>query len=272
MDPLLELDARDAAAWPTLLEDMLAGRRLGAVLRGAFDPAALEAFAAGLEDTAARRSRPIEMKHYGGLQFGRTVVVSPPDLQEYFAEGARLREDFARLGFAFEAEVTRALGPLSAGREVRAPRGPAGDLYGAATVRVVNPGSGIDLHCEKETLRFPGMAAHLAGVLDARTQLSFYTPLRVPEAGGTIRIYDASFDDPAVHAAMNRAERRSEATLRWIEARGFAEPEVRVGDLLLFDAGRFYHRVLAVRGARARWTMGGFLATSREGDALHYWS
>jgi hypothetical protein len=45
-----------------------------------------------------------------------------------------------------------------------------------------------------------------------------------------------------------------------------------VGDLALFEEGRYYHRVNEVRGSRSRWTMGGFLAPSRDAQTLHYWS
>jgi hypothetical protein len=49
--------------------------------------------------------------------------------------------------------------------------------------------------------------------------------------------------------------------------------EVRpsAGDVLIFDGGRWLHRVDWVKG-RTRWTMGGFLMFNRPGDTVLYFA
>ena len=49
-------------------------------------------------------------------------------------------------------------------------------------------------------------------------------------------------------------------------------PRAEVGDLLVFDAGRHFHRVTPVMGARPRWTLGGFVALSRDGSCFFVWN
>jgi len=44
------------------------------------------------------------------------------------------------------------------------------------------------------------------------------------------------------------------------------------GDLLVFDGGRYYHRVSPGAGAHPRRTIGGFLAFAKDGRSLRYWS
>jgi hypothetical protein len=42
--------------------------------------------------------------------------------------------------------------------------------------------------------------------------------------------------------------------------------------MLLFDGGRYYHRVSKVIGRSPRRTIGGFLGFSRQRDRVYYWS
>ena len=44
------------------------------------------------------------------------------------------------------------------------------------------------------------------------------------------------------------------------------------GDLLVFDGGRHFHQILPVVGPRRRWTVGGFMAPTRDRTAWLRWS
>jgi hypothetical protein len=44
------------------------------------------------------------------------------------------------------------------------------------------------------------------------------------------------------------------------------------GDFFLLASGRCLHRVAPIQGPRARVTMGGFLALSKDRDRVYYWS
>jgi hypothetical protein len=46
----------------------------------------------------------------------------------------------------------------------------------------------------------------------------------------------------------------------------------RAGDLLVFDGGRYFHRVAKVKGSRIRYTIGGFMMFDQPGETLLYWS
>ena len=46
----------------------------------------------------------------------------------------------------------------------------------------------------------------------------------------------------------------------------------RAGDMILFDGGRWFHKVDVVRGSATRWTIGGFLMFDRDGRRAYYWS
>jgi hypothetical protein len=148
--------------------------------------------------------------------------------------------------------------------------GPDGAFYTPATIRGLDDGGQIDLHCESETVEFPAMW-HLSGLIHARNQLSFYLTLGVPETGGELVIHNARFGE-GPGQLLARMERSGSATIEALAPYGQLVPRLDVGDVLVFDAGRHFHRVTPVVGKRKRWTMGGFLARSVDDCSIHYWS
>lgn len=265
--PLIELDAREALPGD-LFERIYQGRALGAVVRGVFEERELAGLVEGLADGTfcVPASR---MTHYAGHQYGRNLVVTD-DTDLYLTEAARLRDALARHPSDYEARLVRTLSRLAEGLTVEPPRAPDGRAFAPCTVRELFPGGSIDLHCELETHRFPTMAG-LKPLLDERGELSFYVPLRLPEAGGELEVFHVRHGE-ASGAALSRMSRDGDQTLTYVRSFGCTVPRPGVGDLLIFDAGQHFHRVTRVEGERARWTIGGFLAKSREGRRVHYWS
>lgn len=264
---LQDVDAARLAEWPELIASIFAGERLGAIVRGAFAREPMGALQHALASGRAGVA-PAEMQHYPGQQYGRALVVSS-DRDEYFAQGDRVRVAVERHAPGFEAQLSSILGTLAGGATVEPARDATGRSYGAFTVRVLRPGGGIDVHCERETLRFPPMQ-ELAKQLDPSTQLSFYVPLATPEGGGELNVFHLRHGE-GPGRALESMDRRSTETLTYVESQGVTRPRPQVGDLLVFDAGRHFHRVSPVEGGRHRWTMGGFLARSRDGSRIHYW-
>ena len=270
---LLEIDAADLARYPDALSDIFTERATGAVIRGVFPADALAAVVARLEaGDFGLESQPSTA--FVGQTYGRVLIVGDRDLDEYFREAARFRaacdELFGR-PLGFQARVEAVLAAIAGGRSVQVPAGPAGEPYAPATIRGLHAGGEIDLHCENETVEFPAMW-HLSQVVRADNQLSFYVMLAIPEAGGELVIHNARFADGAAGGRLASMERNEQATLDMLAPYGQIVPRTAVGDMIVFDAGRHFHRVTAVIGPRHRWTMGGFLARSRDDRIVHYWS
>jgi hapalindole-type alkaloid chlorinase len=266
--PLLTLHPEQLHEHPRLLLQMLDGQILGVIIKRAFSPAFLEQLRQTLEHSSTIGRIAIE--HYQGWQYGRTLVISKPDLQEYFTEAKRLRTTLQTAGLHFEQQLLEQLTVIAAGLPISPPLGPYQDPYGLSTVRIVQPGGEIHLHCENETAHFAPVS-HLASVLDLRSQLSFYAPLALPEGGGQLHIYHVRHGE-ASGAPLRSMNRSDASTLQYVEQYGFTLALPEVGDLLIFDAGRHYHRVSAITGTHPRWTMGGFIARARQQQSLHYWS
>jgi hypothetical protein len=269
---LLEVEASELGQHPDALSAIFEGRLTGMVIRGAFPRDALGAVVQRLEQGNFGLEK-LRSEHFKGETYGRVLIVGDRDLGDYFREAARFRAACVALfagAPAFQERLEELLAQVAGGRTVGVPAGPEGAPYAPATIRGLPEGGQIDLHCENETVDFPPMW-HLARQLHARNQLSFYVVLAVPESGGELVIHNARFAE-GPGEQLSRMERTGTAALDAIAPYGQVIPRTAIGDLLIFDSGRHFHRVTPVAGRRKRWTMGGFLARSTDEKAVYYWS
>jgi len=132
--------------------------------------------------------------------------------------------------------------------------------YPLYTVRALQVNGEIPVHSERAD--WPLMTEH-RGHLDLGQQFSFYIPLQLPAAGGELVLYEQRPE--AAISELSSAE--VDALLR---PGGAETVRVEPGDLLIFDAGRYNHRVTEVTVGPPRWTLGGFLAFGKHGLAA--WS
>jgi hypothetical protein len=273
--PRVEIDALP----PDGLRELLDGERVGFVIPGAFPPPVCAAAVDRLGDPEAefewtpQQHWDVASHHFVLLGESLTPYVDHPDGPDpdhYFASAERFRRDASRVfgpAFDFEARLLEALRPLVGGRAVRIAEGPAGRRYTPATIRRLPPGTAIPLHCGDFFLETGGYE-HLRSVLDLVGQLSWFVPLQTPERGGELRVTDLSWHDPDVP----RIEEGFWDATAIRATREFTTVVPGVGDMVVFDGGRWFHEVAQVRGARTRWTIGGFLGFTRDRDAVLLWN
>ncbi len=253
----------------SVLRDVLEGRRLGVVVRGVLP---LELAAQAVRSFAGRQAEiaanPAE--YYEGRVFGR-LLTTETELERYFDEAGRFAQAFdAVAGGEVRARIDAVLAHLGGGQPVEPARDARGRAYLALSVREMLPGGSILPHYENEALDCPQMA-ELAARLTPRAQVSVYVPLQVPQAGGILRLY-ALREEHAKSRAFMTGDRQSPAALAALDAEvAYLDTPVGAGDLLVFDASRYVHRVTKVEGARSRWTMGCFVGREA-GGALVRWT
>ncbi len=255
-----------AAADPGLLDRLLAGQQTGVILRGFLPP---DVPAAVLDAALAGHLPGLDPGHYTGRNYGPTLIVSGPDLTPYFGQADALAS-LTAAGVDLEQRLREVLSALAPGRQVRRPVHASGRSYAPMGLRMLAPGGTIRLHCENETAAFPAMA-DLTPQTARLTTLSFYTPLALPEAGGELEVYPLRYAE-GPGAALNRMDRAGPQLEALLAQHPPTIARAAVGDLLIFDAGRHYHRVTPVQGDRPRWTLGGFLAPAADGRALYHWN
>jgi hypothetical protein len=278
----LDLDAQEIHERPTAIAEILEGTRQGLIIRDVYSPEQVAVIAGRLErgepGLAADPFRKSAHLADPPRIYGRTLNNCAADLGQYCADGAefrlRCRELFRDVP-DFEERMTEIFGALT-GLPVEVPAGPEpGQIYAPSTIRLLPRGHGITPHADNSLYDKP-QAWHLS-TLTEPALLSFFLTLSLPQSGGELVVYALEWGDfrPGSDTANRLHVARGETTLIGDAAahvRTFASMSFKpaVGDLLIFDAGRYFHEVTP--GDSARCTIGGFMAPSRDNQRLYYWS
>jgi hapalindole-type alkaloid chlorinase len=285
----LEIDAVDVDRYPTVIADIMGRRFDGVIVRGVLSKDVV----ARVVDRLERRDPPFPRAVFPGFPdsdasphiLGRAIVASDPDLAQYFAAAADFRRCLRELfggELDFEARLEAIFGALSGGLPAQIPVRPGGSAphdgtYTPATVRVLPDGQEIGVHVGNAFLHLP-QAKHLASIVEVADQLSYFVPLTVPESGGELVVYALEWADTERYVTSadggltGSTYDASGESVRFIELCDKTTFAPGPGDLLVFDGGRYYHRITPVRGARPRRTIGGFLALTKDHRAVAYWS
>lgn len=279
----LEIDASDVERHGSSIDDILGRRISGLIVHNAIPNNALQAAQKQLAEDAMQAAR----RPFNGFpddrsspfMIGRVLVSADPDLVEYFDTAPQTRKHLRTL-FAgtldIDERVQHLLGALAAQRSVCVPTAPDGRVYASATVRSLPHGHGIGVHADNSSARVPQMHA-LASIARVNEQLSFFFVLTAPTAGGDLVVYGLEWGDVASRFpdSFNANEilyDKTNSLLPLVELSGSTTIKAREGDLFIFDAGRYFHRVTPVVGSRPRTTLGGFMALSHDERILHPWS
>jgi hypothetical protein len=269
--PVLVVDAADVDRHAELLERIFQRQYMGVIVRGVFAPTHMSEVVSRLGAGVDGMPHAVAPTFKGGL-YGTPVVMGSEDLRGYLDDAGRFRSAIAPL-FAscggLEACIESIIGALAGGLPVELPRAHDGRAYVPATIRVLVDGDSLPIHYENGTTRYASMQRLLPQV-DTETIMSFYVPMALPHAGGVLEVFttDCSGRGDRIIEELGGPER----ALPILTERGCIEVLPGVGDMLLFDGGRHYHRVTEVRGPHARWTLGGFYAYAKDHRRILYWS
>lgn len=266
---LLEIDARDTARHPDAFDRLRGGDLQGVLVHNVYPPDVLEAVVERLE-----RHDPPFLKTwfpapFRSWFFGRNLNLAPPVLDDYFHEATEFHRHLAMLfppSLGVRDYVAGLLSHLDNGRPFRVPPGPvAGEEYMFATVRAHLEGGFIPPHCDNEQALRPSYR-HLRTLVEPH-MMSYVVALTRSDGGGALEVYDYRFEpSAAVPMNVDRAGARPDVT--HLASVSFRLPP---GAMIVFDSGRYLHRVSPVEGPRKRWTVSSFLALSRRGDAVFCW-
>ncbi|UJR84378.1 2OG-Fe(II) oxygenase [Sandaracinus amylolyticus] len=266
---VLTLDVDELERHPDLIADIYRRRLMGVVVRGAFASAHMAEVVANVGRLEGV-PRAVAPTFKGGL-FGSPLVMASEDLRDYL-DGAQRFRDSTRELFApaggLEARIEHVMGRIAGGLPVDVARDDAGRGYLPASIRVLVEGDSLPLHYENGTTRYASMK-QLLPRLDVATIMSFYVAVALPEEGGVLEVFSTDCTDGGdrILHELGGPERARPI----LAARGCVEVRPGVGDMLVFDAGRYYHLVSEVRSG-TRWTLGGFFAFDRDHTRVLYWS
>ncbi len=273
---LADAPAQDTQSLSNAIEDMYEDSRDVVVVRHAWEPSGFSAVAGSLDrgDAAAEWNRPNAAMPPEDIQVLGTAATPTystprgPTLDAYLAD-ADWYDRTPVFGRDFDptAAVASALARHSGGRPVDVLHAPGGRRFSPFTVRRLGEGKGIGLHHDLHMSL--GMFEDVAPALDRKTLISYVFTLQGPDAGGELCVYDCPPDTPNPPKMPNGFM----WDLAGVEARyGSVKIDTGAGDLFFFPSARLLHRVAPVAGARARITLGGFLALDTNRERVLYWS
>jgi hypothetical protein len=276
----LDVDARDTSTVANGIEDIYDDALDLIVVRRAFDAAMLAEVGAEL-DSGARAvgwSRPNEKMPVEDLQLLGTDTPATPTFQAprgasldaYLSSAATHAGDAAAVfdgGFDAAREIRNVLSRFSGARPVDLPRASDGRAYVPFTIRRLVDGKQIGIHHDYHYRL--DLYQELAQQVDTRTLVSYVATLQAPQTGGELFVYGAASDDTDLPKLANGYAYDLAAIEAQYERACIA---TNAGDLFLLASGRCLHRVGRVSGARARITMGGFLALDKSHERVLFWS
>jgi hypothetical protein len=269
--------------YPDAINDIYTRKLDIMVVKGVFSRAHMEKVVAALEDPKTVWEKTLQetldpkQKQFYLLGESLTPYAGHPDgpdLDHYHQAAATLRAQVKTLfagGPDFEPRVEEIFRKIAGGRKVEIPASQQRGPYAGETIRALPQGTEIPVHVGNYFLETKAYV-HLSTLVTLEDQLSYFVVMRKPDEGGELIVYTLEYPDPEA-PVQDRAPRSGwdddDRGAKW-PSQGFA-PET--GDLLLFDGGRYYHRVSRVTSAATRWTIGGFLGFSKGArDTVYYWS
>jgi hypothetical protein len=261
------IPAHRLAEEPAILEDMRADAFDGLTVRGVFTPEEAGQAAGGV-------ARHLEM----GTPVVFGAALGRPLLQDGLADTSAHRDDAERVRPVYEAlfgfdpheRLGSVLAPALGGRAWSTPV-EAGRPYNPGNIRHMEVGGGgLAAHAGNEFLvsTADGASRHLLATTHAIDHFSYFVMLQPAEVGGELSVFERLWHEPAGEDADGVPLRNNDEF--------DTVPHIAVtpgpGDLVIFNAGRRFHRVEQIGGSVPRITYGGFTAPSRDGTAMHCWA
>ncbi len=276
----MEVDGRNPRSTVDVVTQMYDDQLDVVIIRGALSREPLSAAGERLDRddkdpgwARPNQRMPVEDIQILGTDTPATPTYSAPtgaSLDAYLDSAERHREQGQSVfdeGFEATARITELISRFGGGRPVETSRAPDGREFVPFTVRRLVNGKQIGLHHD---YHYPlALYDQIAPSLDTRTLISYVAVLRRPEAGGELCVYAVTPDTPNPPKLANGFSWDLDAVERHYHYQRF---NLDVGDFFLLASGRCLHRIAPIVGARARVSMGGFLALHKDRDRILYWS
>lgn len=265
----LVIEASDAAGFPDVVRRLRREEVQGILVRGLYGAeecrrlvSRFEAGAGGLP----RNDFPPLMHAYF---LGMNLNLAPPDLDPYFCAVPEFRCGLRALftgSVDLETRVAGLLSMLDEGRRYRAAPGPQPDAdHMFTTIRAHLTGGFIPPHFDNEQ-RFRVTYRYITPQIGADL-FSYVLTFSAAETGGELEVFDARQGGRSFRMADGAGD-ASRLDLAGVESARF---RLNSGEMLVFNSGRYLHRVTPVVGATTRWTACSFMAESRADDQVYCW-
>lgn len=146
-------------------------------------------------------------------------------------------------------------------------------LFSFREIRADEAGMHIHSHNQLHELN-PAFAEHAAVTIDLTNDVSYFILLQAPEQGGDLVLYDAPWQ-PGQRNSSNDFIVQPDGSLLDVNNPAFVQKQtitLEPGDMVVFESGKTWHQVTAVKGELPRITLGGFFSKSKSGETVYYYT
>ena len=261
--------AAEAGRSPDMLTRMRAQDIDGIIVKQVYERATCDAVRDALDAGPHDLIRTDFPAKFAAFFYGINLNLTHPDLKDYFSEVPRFRDGLSRLfpgELDLESRLTTLLSTLDQGCDYAPAPGPdPGTSYMFTTIRAHLPGGYIPAHFDDEQARRPSYR-HLLPLIQLKL-FSFVLAFSQAEQGGALEIFNLQPERDGQRIAVGDRS----AVVPDLDAAEKVSFRLDPGDMILFNSGRYLHRVTPVMGAKVRWTACSFMAESRSPGRVYCW-
>jgi tetratricopeptide (TPR) repeat protein len=260
----IKFDVKSAMNYPKGMDLLCKGKLDGMLIEQAFSKEEMARVKNRIESSKYTKTS----RHYGeriGLSF-RDVN---QDVALYFRKSILFRIQLEEIfENCFEKKVLSILNKISGSRPVELLKESPENLFVPAEIRIIHPSKEeTKAHTENETFEKSKECKYLKQIDKKVDILSYFIVVEKPEKGGELVLYNLLWQQTMSVMKKDCSDQRDYYLERF--KKQYINPEV--GDMVIFNAGRIWHKVAGCEGNKNRITVGGFLARSKDDKTVFCW-
>ncbi len=203
-----------------------------------------------------------------GEKFGFSLMEATNDLNEYFQKASDFRLQLNQI-FAdeFETRIFNIFNHLHSLKNIKLLDRKNDDICIPAQIRIVHPGKGgLKAHTDNEVFEKYQVYNHLKEIKKDVDILSYFIVIDKPDKGGELVLYDLLREQTTLSMKQDFYSCQRDSFLDNFRKQ-YINPEI--GDMVIFNGGRIWHKVADFDGDKNRITVGGFLLSSQDNQKIY---
>ncbi|WP_414623435.1 tetratricopeptide repeat protein [Calothrix sp. CCY 0018] len=203
-----------------------------------------------------------------GEKLGFSIMEATNDLNKYFQKASEFRLQLNQI-FAseFETRIFNVFNHLHSLKNIKLLDRKNHDICIPAQIRIVHPGKGgLKAHTDNEVFEKYQVYNHLEEIKKDVDILSYFIVIDKPEKGGELVLYDLLREQTTVSMKQDFYNCERDNFLDNFRKQ-YINPDI--GDMVISNGGRIWHKVADFDGDKNRITVGGFLARSQDNQTIY---
>jgi tetratricopeptide (TPR) repeat protein len=259
----ITLDTESVNKGSGSIDLLYAGELSGILIKKVFSTSEIE--------TAKKNIESLEIEYHNtsyGVNFGFSLTHIKDDLNEYFQKASDFRVQLSKIFTnLFEQRIFETFNNLCNLRNIKLLERTNNSICTPAQIRIVHPNKqGIKAHTDNEVFEKRQIYQHLKEIRKDIDILSYFIVIGKPEKGGELILYDLLREQTTSSMKQNFYSCQLDSFLDNFRKQ-YINPDI--GDMVIFNGGRIWHKVADFDGDKNRITVGGFLAHSQDNHTVY---